>query len=81
MSAQRCPVCDGRGLVPWNFYMLHGGDATCATPPAPLRCQACEGRGVLWPHDQPVPKVTYTSSHATSHLFNPDVLRAFFWGK
>lgn len=40
----RCPVCDGRGLVPWNPNDPYG------SPMSPLLwdCPPCDGEGVLW---------------------------------
>ena len=38
----KCPVCNGRGKMPINFYertATHTGDANCRT---------CNGTGVLW---------------------------------
>ena len=44
LTPHRCPVCEGRGSLPENFYTrltigIGGADVTCKT---------CEGRGVLW---------------------------------
>jgi DnaJ-class molecular chaperone len=40
----RCPVCEGRGTVPMNFY----SGATIANSTAPEECRTCNGTGVLW---------------------------------
>ena len=44
MKPYKCPVCEGRGVVPPNFYSGLGyvGDTTNIT------CQACQGKGIVW---------------------------------
>ena len=40
----KCPVCDGRGQVPANFYDFNFS----STSASPEKCKSCDGRGVLW---------------------------------
>ena len=46
---QKCPVCNGRGMVEKAFYP---DDATTEHP----RCQRCNGRG--WVYEVPVIETT-----------------------
>lgn len=54
MKANRCPVCNGVGMVPAGFYSM--GDATTGTAPEP--CRSCNGTGylVVPEDDKPVVK-------------------------
>jgi predicted methyltransferase len=47
--AHKCPVCDGRGVVPKGFYDCHGRtiDDTSSVPKTEA-CRACGGRGIVW---------------------------------
>jgi len=40
----RCPVCDGRGTLPYGFYHDQPRDATGAGPTT--QCRSCMGRGI-----------------------------------
>lgn len=42
----KCPVCEGRGLVPQGFYNLHLTGISGST--APETCKTCNGQGILW---------------------------------
>ena len=44
-KASKCPVCDGRGLVPGGFYNGAGPAAISAT--ATEACRSCKGTGYL----------------------------------
>lgn len=44
MMYQKCPVCDGRGVVPHNFYTM----CTVSSSTAPEKCRTCGGHGILW---------------------------------
>jgi DnaJ-class molecular chaperone len=44
VTAQRCPVCDGRGLVLDSFYI---GVTTTSDAGAVERCRTCDGRGAV----------------------------------
>lgn len=39
----KCPVCDGKGLVPYNFY----GSVFDTTLISPIQCRGCKGSGVF----------------------------------
>ena len=39
----RCPICEGRGLVRTDFYLVGTRAST-----APEKCRSCAGTGVLW---------------------------------
>lgn len=40
----RCPVCDGKGHVPSNFYNVYGNVSTGITEV----CRTCKGQGIIW---------------------------------
>ena len=42
-NPHKCPVCNGKGAVPCNFYM-----GTQTTNAGDIPCRACGGSGVLW---------------------------------
>ena len=42
----RCPVCDGRGIVPAGFYETTSYGSTAI--PMPDNCRTCNGSGVVW---------------------------------
>lgn len=42
---QKCPVCEGRGIVRGGFYDFGtGGSGTVFSE----QCRSCDGRGTLW---------------------------------
>ncbi len=41
----RCPVCDGRGTLPYGFYHNQPRDATGADQTT--QCRSCMGRGII----------------------------------
>ncbi|MHA1302246.1 MAG: hypothetical protein ACTSPI_00900 [Candidatus Heimdallarchaeaceae archaeon] len=44
---QKCPVCEGRGIVPWNFYSVSEEQKTTAVNLIPETCRTCGGRGII----------------------------------
>jgi len=46
-TPHKCPVCEGRGTVPHNFY----SGAIASSSIAPETCRSCKGEGVLWSND------------------------------
>lgn len=51
MTAQRCPVCGGNGMVPHGFYKHIGPHSS--TNAAPETCKGCQGTGIVW-EPQPI---------------------------
>jgi DnaJ-class molecular chaperone len=48
-KANKCPVCDGRRMVPCGFYNMSGAVASTA----PEICLSCKGTGyVIVPEDK-----------------------------
>lgn len=45
MSAQVCPVCGGKGLVPKGFYDVSSNLST--TSATPETCRSCGGKGYI----------------------------------
>lgn len=43
----RCPVCNGRGLVPFNFYNSNNNSSNIADE----KCKFCNGVGIIWSID------------------------------
>ncbi len=47
MTAEKCPVCEGRGTLPGGFY-----EPAASTVAPPETCRSCGGRGVILPTEQ-----------------------------
>ena len=48
MSANLCPVCEGRGLLPTGFYDFYRVSPSLAFT-SPVVCRTCQGEGIVWP--------------------------------
>ena len=46
MKPHRCPICDGRGIVPGGFYNATGETWTATNAAEP--CRACNGIGIIY---------------------------------
>lgn len=44
--AQRCPICDGRGIVQGGFYNSLGGSVLSTNVTEP--CRTCAGAGIIY---------------------------------
>lgn len=44
----RCPVCEGRGLVPFGFYSTNPWCIHTSASTIPETCRTCNGRGIVW---------------------------------
>ena len=44
----KCPVCEGRGVVPQGFYDVLPGFVGSTTSTAPETCKTCGGSGIIW---------------------------------
>jgi len=49
---KECPVCKGKGLVPYGFYDLNGyfnanNNSLTAYPPTHETCRRCHGGGII----------------------------------
>jgi hypothetical protein len=42
----KCPICEGKGIVPNGFYSVYGSGTT--TDASPETCKSCYGSGILW---------------------------------
>lgn len=47
-SPHRCPVCDGRGLVPAGFYFAVGAVSYSGSGTTTEKCRSCDGKGLVW---------------------------------
>lgn len=45
MMPHKCPVCQGKGLVPYGFYSSYSVHITTNT--APEQCKSCSGSGII----------------------------------
>lgn len=44
---QKCPVCDGRGIVQCGFYFVPVGQTFTSSNAAPETCRTCNGKGII----------------------------------
>ena len=44
----RCPVCNGTGLVPRNFYLAIGVTGSLGNAVMAEKCRSCSGTGIVW---------------------------------
>jgi len=44
---QKCPVCNGKGIVPNGFYFVPEGQSFVASGNILETCRACNGRGII----------------------------------
>lgn len=44
---KKCPVCDGKGYVPPDFYPQHVQVFSTLSITILPRCRACEGKGIV----------------------------------
>lgn len=44
----KCPVCNGKGIVPNGFYSCVGDTIISTTTTIPEQCRSCKGTGVIW---------------------------------
>lgn len=46
-TAQLCPVCNGKGIVPGGFYTFVETEPPAPISGLPETCRSCEGKGYL----------------------------------
>lgn len=65
----KCPVCGGRGLVPWQFYQLYYNQEGTASNNygATTDCRSCQGTGIVW---EIVPSKPESVATYLSYTFN-----------
>lgn len=44
----RCPVCEGKGLVPDWFYLVQIGGTPISSGVGNVPCRSCQGTGIVW---------------------------------
>ncbi len=44
---KKCPVCDGKGLLPHSFYSTHNQGSTSNI--SDIQCKSCNGTGIVYP--------------------------------
>ena len=47
-TPHKCPVCDGRGLVPDWFYLTQPGGTPTSSGVGDVTCRSCNGSGIVW---------------------------------
>lgn len=45
LQPYRCPVCNGKGIVPVGFYSTGAVSTNTATDEP---CRTCHGKGIVW---------------------------------
>ncbi len=60
-EVEKCPVCNGNGLVPNGFYLLVSGDWASAST-EPETCRSCQGKGYVI--------INSTQSYTISYINN-----------
>jgi hypothetical protein len=70
----RCPVCDGKGLVPNGFYRAVGMNEWGSSSASPETCRTCKGIGIIWSDDYNWSYPTFPPDNAdtTDTEPNPD---------
>lgn len=64
MSCYKCPVCNGKGIVPNGFYNVINSYNTNNT--SAEVCRTCKGTGIVWGPDNSMPFVTGLSTEKTT---------------
>ena len=73
MSAQVCPVCGGKGLVPNGFYISVGAsDYYTTNSTAPETCRSCGGKGYIIEYSDSCQYPVYNSCRSCSNCDNND---------
>lgn len=47
-ALHKCPVCEGRGTMPWWFYESSDGTGTTGMTDPKVGCKSCNGRGIVY---------------------------------
>lgn len=47
MKPYKCPVCNGKGIVPTGFYNSLSGYYISSTTVSE-KCRSCNGTGIIW---------------------------------
>lgn len=47
LKPYKCPVCNGKGLVPNGFYLAIGTDTYSTSSTKPEECKSCVN-GIVW---------------------------------
>ena len=47
----KCPVCEGKGIVPNGFYDAIGVNTWTTSDVTPETCRTCNGSGIIWGED------------------------------
>ena len=61
---EKCPVCNGRGIVPNGFYLVPEGQGHISSSAAPETCKSCNGKGYI----------TVDNTISDYYLFNGEVI-------
>lgn len=59
----KCPVCEGKGIVPAGFYNISRYDSTSMSDE---QCRSCNGTGIVWGIDE-------TKTYITTPTFKADI--------
>lgn len=76
-TLNKCPVCEGRGIVPNGFYNTVTGYGTTNSI-APDKCRSCDGVGVIHaiptPHDAKIKDVQIDLQKGTATIDREEIL-------
>lgn len=73
MSAQVCPVCGGKGIVPNGFYISVGASNYYTTnSTASETCRSCGGKGYIIEYPDSCQHPVYNSCRSCSNCDNND---------
>lgn len=65
-TVQKCPVCEGRGIVDYNFYKDKNGLVGITE-----ECRTCKGPGVLWDYNVISYSSPYSPIYDNNKPYNP----------
>lgn len=48
MKPYKCPICEGRGIVPGGFYNTTVSGGYSVSTNTTEQCRSCMGSGIMW---------------------------------
>ena len=74
MGCYKCPVCDGRGYVPNNFYNVTPNIENYNTNSTSMEiCRSCKGTGIVW---EPINNVPFVTGLSIAEDMKPKKVKA-----
>lgn len=73
MGCYKCPVCNGKGFVPNNFYNIEPNVENYSTNSTSTEiCRSCRGTGIVW---EPVNNVPFATGLSTTAELGMDNMK------